>query len=98
MSNDCSRTHLVLDVQVDSNSEDLSSDVSDPELLDEIGILHRQSLSDLHGSQGEYEVGYLRSRDRLVSVEMAKTCSRTRRSRTPGILTAGFIMKFRDVC
>lgn len=43
-------THLHLDVKVDGERDDLSGDVADPELLDEIAVLHGQTLGDLHGS------------------------------------------------
>lgn len=64
-------TDLELDVKVDGERDDLSGDVPEPELLDEIAIFQRQTLGDLHGSEGEDEVGDLRRR-RCVTRESVR--------------------------
>lgn len=53
------RTYDHLDVKVDGKREDLGTEVTSSELLDEIRVLHRQTLGELHGSEGEDKVGDL---------------------------------------
>jgi hypothetical protein len=54
-----SRTYDHLNVKVDGEGEDLSTEVTSSELLDEIRVLHWQTLGELHCSEGEDEVGDL---------------------------------------
>lgn len=52
-------TCLLLNVQVDTDGHKLSSDVSHPELVKVVWLVQRQPLGELHGSQGEDQVGDL---------------------------------------
>jgi hypothetical protein len=53
------QTYDHLDVKVDGQREDLGTEVTGSELLDKVRVFHGETLGELHGSEGEDEVGDL---------------------------------------